>query len=82
MTIDYEGPVPVWRQIADVLREQITSGQIQPGRPIPSRRRLAQEHGVAEVTATKAVKLLKDQGYVRGTVGRGTFVTEPGRWPS
>jgi DNA-binding GntR family transcriptional regulator len=76
--LDYDGPVPVWRQVYDLLRQRIESGDIQPGRPVPSKRTLSQELGVAGNTIEKAIQLLKDEGLVEGVQGRGVFVRQRG----
>lgn len=79
--IDYDGPVPVFRQVYLILRERITSGQVPPGRPIASKRTLVQELGVAPNTVEKAIQLLKDDGFVEGVQGRGVFARPRGDWP-
>ena len=76
MTIDHDGPVPVYRQLAALLRDAIRRGEYQPGRAIPSAKRLAQQYEVAEVTARKAVLILVDEGRLEGVAGRGMFVVE------
>jgi DNA-binding GntR family transcriptional regulator len=76
VTIDHEGPVPVWRQLVAILRGHIESGEYPPGRPIPSENRLAQEHGLARATVRKAIGELKAEGLVQGVQGRGVFVAE------
>lgn len=76
--IDYEGAVPVWRQVYTLLKVQIISGEIPPGRPIPSKRALVEQLGVAGNTVEKAVRLLKDEGLVEGVQGRGVFVVRRG----
>ena len=79
MVIDREWDEPVYQQVAGILRDQITSGKIPPRRPIPSVRTLCETYGVARVTASKAVRLLADEGLVRNVPGRGWFVVpEPG----
>ena len=50
MEIDRYSDVPPWRQLADELRRQITSGEIPPHRPIPSKKTLTQTYGVAGAT--------------------------------
>lgn len=74
--IDREGPVPPYRQVADVLRRRIESGEIPPGRRIPSLVELEAEFDVARDTLRKAVQVLKDEGYVQTVVGLGVFVVE------
>jgi GntR family transcriptional regulator len=75
MTIDREWDEPVYRQLAAILRGQITSGELAPRRPIPSVRTLVEQYGVARATASKAIQLLADEGLVRVVKGRGWFVT-------
>jgi DNA-binding GntR family transcriptional regulator len=72
--IDYDGEVPVWRQVYNLLLARIDRGDIPAGRPIPSKATLSQELGVAGNTVEKAVRLLKDEGVVRGVPGRGVYV--------
>jgi GntR family transcriptional regulator len=72
--------VPLYRQLAGLLREQIESGELPPGRPIPSKRALRQEHGVSAQTVDKATALLKAEGLVRTVPGLGLFVTRPEEW--
>ncbi|MFE7237922.1 GntR family transcriptional regulator [Streptomyces sp. NPDC057582] len=74
MSIDREGPVPPYRQIADQLRESIAAGTIPVGRRIPSLVELEQQYGVARDTLRKAVKVLKDEGLVETVNGMGVFV--------
>ena len=54
---------------------QIESGELAPGRPVPSLRTLSERYGVNRLTASKAIKVLADEGRVRRVTGRGWFVT-------
>lgn len=74
MTIDREGPVPPYRQIADELRALIADDSIPVGRRIPSLVELEQQYGVARDTLRKAVKVLKDEGLVETVNGMGVYV--------
>jgi GntR family transcriptional regulator len=74
-TIDRELDVPIYEQLAALIRDEIRSGALQPRRPVPSVRQLVQEHGVARDTATKALKVLEAEGLIRVVHGRGWFVT-------
>jgi GntR family transcriptional regulator len=62
-------------QLAQILGDQINSGELEPRRPIPSVRQLVQTYGVARATATKAIAILADEGLVRVVPGRGWFVS-------
>jgi GntR family transcriptional regulator len=61
---------------ASLLRAGIERGDYPPGRPIPSESWLMQEHGVARLTARKAVRLPSDKGLVEVVPGRGAYVNE------
>lgn len=76
MTIDRDAPVPPYRQLAAILREQIESGEIPPGRRIPSLVDLEQEYGLARDTLRKAIQVLKDEGLVETVQGMGIYVVE------
>lgn len=73
-TVDREGPVPPYRQIADILRSRIADGTIPVGRAIPSLMELEAEFEVARDTLRKATKLLKDEGLVETVTGMGVYV--------
>ena len=72
--IDPLGPVPLSRQLADVLREQIESGELEAGRPVPSQRSLVQQYGLARGTVARAVALLVEGGLVVIVPGKGAYV--------
>lgn len=77
--IDREGPIPPSRQIANAIRERIESGEIPPGRRIPSYTELEAEFPVARDTVRKAVQLLKDEGLVETAPGMGVYVVQRGK---
>ncbi|MGR6922537.1 GntR family transcriptional regulator [[Actinomadura] parvosata] len=74
--IDREGPVPPYVQVANTLRQRIQSGEIPPGRRIPSLPELEAEFGVARDTLRKAVKVLKAEGLVETVTGMGVYVVQ------
>ncbi|MFB7899917.1 GntR family transcriptional regulator [Streptomyces xiamenensis] len=75
-TIDRDGPVPPYRQIADDLRRRIESGEIPPGRRIPSMVELEQQWGVARDTISKATRALKAEGLIETVSGMGIYVVD------
>ncbi len=74
--IDKDLDVPVYVQLADILRDQIRSGELAPRRPIPSIRTLQQAYDVSDGTVKKAVAVLRAEGLVRTVTGRGVFVVD------
>ena len=73
--IDHDGPEPVYVQLANLLRDRIEAGDLPAGRPLPSRERLAAEFGVARGTVERALAVLRGEGLVATTFGRGVYVT-------
>lgn len=60
----------------ETLRSQILDGRLRPGTRLPSTRELAERYGFARGTIVNAFELLKSEGYLHGTTGSGTFVSE------
>jgi GntR family transcriptional regulator len=69
-------PTPLYVQLADILREMITSGELEPRSPLPSESYLQEEQGVARGTARMAIRILREEGLVVTIGGRGTFVAD------
>lgn len=69
----FSNSTPIYRQLADTLREQIEAGHIGPNDAIPAERDLAASHEVSRDTVRKAIKLLEEQGVLYSDHGRGTF---------
>lgn len=65
-----------YRQLADMLRSAIESGEYAPGSLLPSEPDLAARYGVSRPTVNRAVSILRAEGLVRVERGRGTIVTE------
>jgi GntR family transcriptional regulator len=68
--------MPVYMQLAAILREGIERGDYPPGRRLPSENHLQQEYGLARGTVRKAARVLADEGLVEVVPGRGVYVTE------
>lgn len=72
--IDSAADVPVYQQLAAILRDKIDSGEIPPRRAIPSKRLLSEEYRVSPGTVERAVQALRAEGYLKTVMGRGLFV--------
>jgi DNA-binding GntR family transcriptional regulator len=70
--VDHESAVPLYVQVAGILRGRIESGELRSR--VPSLKSISQEFGVSHVTAEKAVQVLKDEGLVEVVIGKGTYV--------
>jgi DNA-binding transcriptional MocR family regulator len=68
---------PLGQQLVDELRRRVQAGSLGPGERLPPVRGLATTLQVTPETVAGAYKRLVEEGYLRGEVGRGTFVAAP-----
>lgn len=73
MSIDEWSEQPLYLQIADILRDRMTSGEIPPGAKLPTELELMEEFGVSRGTVRGAIKVLRDEGLAVAKPARGTF---------
>lgn len=64
-------------RVAAYLRDQIASRALLPGSKIPGSRELAEQQGVAQTTAIRAVEMLRSEGLIETVYGRGSYVATP-----
>ena len=69
-------PPAKFRRIADDFRTRILSGELRAGDEVPSERVLAAQYEVSRPTATKALALLRTEGFLHSVQGSGTFVSD------
>jgi GntR family transcriptional regulator len=75
--LDTNSLIPLYYQIREQLRQQITSGQLETGDALPSEAQICAETGVSRMTARQALTQLANEGLVTRQRGRGTFVAAP-----
>jgi GntR family transcriptional regulator len=75
MLLDRNSAVPLYYQIQQHLLDQIQSGALKPGQPLPSEQEISSRMGVSRMTARQAVKSLCDTGIAYSRRGVGTFVS-------
>ncbi len=66
---------PLYAQFAQLLREAIAGGRLEPGATLPPERDLAAEYGVSRITIRKAIAELAEDGLLSRRQGAGTTVT-------
>jgi GntR family transcriptional regulator len=79
MFIDPKSPIPIFRQIADQLRQAVDAGVHKPGEMLPSQRVLAIEIKVNPNTIQRAYEALEREGIVETRRGVGVFVVQSNR---
>jgi GntR family transcriptional regulator len=67
---------PLYRQIAEDLREQIESGGLRPGQQLRTELELREHYGASRNTVRDAIKWLTNLGLVETRAGSGTFVVQ------
>jgi DNA-binding GntR family transcriptional regulator len=75
LAIDPHAPEPSYKQLADLLRARITSGEIGPRELLPSITYLTGETGLAVGTVRRAIAVLVEEGLAYTVPGRGTFAS-------
>jgi GntR family transcriptional regulator len=72
--IDPTGPVPPYKQIAEIIRERIVSGEYPKGARLPTESEMVETWEVARTTARRAIALLREEGLVDTVPQRGSYV--------
>ena len=75
--IEHSVALPLYHQVAGVLRQRIEDGAYSVGDRLSSEDELATEFDVSRATVRQAVGELVDEGLVVRRQGRGTFVHAP-----
>ena len=69
---------PLYRQIVDGFKSEISAGRLRPGQSLPSFRALAEDLLVSLITVKRAYEELEREGIVFSKQGLGTFVADTG----
>lgn len=72
--LNARSPLPLYRQLADRLTEQIRSGAFTEGSKLPSEPSLAKSYGIGRPTVRQATELLVQRRLVARRRGAGTYV--------
>ena len=67
---------PLYRMIAEDLRDQIDTGGLQPGQQLRTETELVEHYGASRNTVRDAIKWLMSLGLVETRPGQGTFVVK------
>ena len=66
--------VPLYYQLATILRKKILSGELVQGDLLPTEEALVREYGVSRITVRGALSSLGKDGLILRKRGKGTFV--------
>jgi GntR family transcriptional regulator len=76
--ISKAAPGPLYAQIVEGLKREISEGRLNPGAALPSFRALAEELLVSLITVKRAYQDLESEGIIYRKQGLGTFVSDNG----
>ena len=72
--LDRDASMPLYLQLAGLLRGRIESGEWKPGQKIPSENELNRLYGVSRMTARQVLAQLVNDDLLFRVQGKGTFV--------
>jgi len=75
--LNQQSPIPLYRQLAERIRDEIDSGVHAVATRIPSENELAQRYHIGRPTVRQATDLLVRQGKLERRRGSGTYVLPP-----
>ena len=74
--LDYRDARPIYTQIIDGIKEQITTGVLMPGDKLPSVREMAGMLTINPNAIQRAYRLLEFNGWIVTIPGKGCFVCD------
>jgi len=77
MLLNQQSPIPLYRQLANRIRDDIDAGVHPVSSKIPSENELAQQFSIGRPTVRQATDLLVRQGKLERRRGSGTYVLPP-----
>ncbi|MCE1252292.1 MAG: GntR family transcriptional regulator [Anaerolineae bacterium] len=73
--IDHRSVIPLYYQLAQILREQIRTTELPAGQLLPSERELMNTYDLSRNTVRQALDLLAREGLIVREHGHGTYVS-------
>jgi DNA-binding GntR family transcriptional regulator len=72
VSIDHGSGEAIPNQLARILRDKITSGELA-GR-VPSIKTLSQQYGISHISVERALTILRDEDLIYTVIGKGSYV--------
>src|SRR5580693_179493 len=70
----YEYTPPKYAQLISELQRRMESGEYPPGSLLPSEHQLSAEFAIARPTVVRALRVLRQEGWIETQQGKGSFV--------
>ena len=71
-----ERHTPKYRQVIEILSNDILSGRYEAGQKLPSEAALVHQFRTSRITIGRALRELKNRGMIAGVAGSGTYVCD------
>ncbi len=72
--MSFEYTPPKYAQVIEEIQRRIERGEYPPGSLLPSENQLADEFGIARPTVVRALRVLRQDGWIATQQGKGSFV--------
>ena len=76
LDIDFRSGIPIYLQVVERIKEQLSARQLKPGDQLPTVRSLALELRVNFNTIARAYRIMDESGIISTQQGRGTYILE------
>lgn len=73
--INKQSPLPIYHQIEEMIKTQISRGELSDNETIPSEREYAERFEISRMTVRHALNNLVREGYLYRQKGKGTFIS-------
>ena len=80
-SLSVDSDIPLYSQLAGIVKRSISAGALAPGDLLPSESELCRNFDISRSTVRQAIGALQAEGLVTRRQGRGTFVAEPKTLP-
>nr|CAA6830925.1 MAG: Predicted transcriptional regulator of N-Acetylglucosamine utilization, GntR family [uncultured Thiotrichaceae bacterium] len=77
MSLNTQSPLPLYQQLANRIRREVSDGVYQVNEKIPSENELSRHYDIGRPTVRQATDLLVREGVLLRKRGSGTFVQAP-----
>ena len=74
--MEFNKRLPIYRQLAEIFRQKVASGEFLPGSELPSRRQVASDLCINPNTVQRAYSLLESEGLIETKQTSHSQVTE------
>ena len=73
--VDKSSQIPLYTQLADIIKEMINNKELQEGHYLMSERDICKIQNISRMTVNKAIISLVNDGILERRQGKGTFVS-------